>query len=136
MKARAKKEDAAIDRYITDHATATVLKQIAYNKAHKNDGTRKVNAALARMAIELVKQQGFSQVGVGRSLGVDQGTVGTIIRGEHSICKELKRKPARKIEFINVPVAPVKPAPEPELPITMIEPKPGVLRRAWRWLFG
>lgn len=136
MKKLARKHDDAIAKWLDQNATHSVRMQILSNLAHRRDSTRKVTPGLARVVIELVDKHGFPQVAVARGTGLDQSTVGFICRGEHGVCKKLapakKARPPKAVE----PVVQAPPQREVPLPITMIETKPGVLRRAWRWLFA
>lgn len=147
LAARAQAESKLINEFVEKHAPPSVKKQVESNLAHYHDQTRKVTPGVAKLVLRLTKEEGYQQVNVARCLGLDQGSVSAIYRGVHKVTEEIspKRKTTKAPTSIILvkpkrpePQPAVQPAPQPEvpLPITMIEPKPGVLRRAWRWLFA
>lgn len=91
---------------------------IESNLANMNRKRMRVFPGCAELVTKL-HRYGFTKLSIARCLGVDPGTVKSLIKGTH--CSQRNTQ---------------KPKPQiPELQIEMIE-KPGLLRRIWNKLFG
>lgn len=131
-----KKEEEIIAKYIEANVSPAVKRQIESNLSHKMDSTRKVTTGIAKLVIQLVTGMGMHQTTTARALGLDQSTVGSIVRGEHGICAKLgapKKKAALKSKPTPVQIAP-QPVVTPATPV--VQHQPGILRRVWRYIFA